>query len=83
MGAQPMADYSDEVVGAAPSVIMAWRRPLAQSAAKKWPGRCLATLLQLRVGRKGPQHQIARRLLESWTAVIFKPGLDKELARRT
>ncbi|CAK0800747.1 unnamed protein product, partial [Prorocentrum cordatum] len=83
MGVLPMADYSDKVFGAAPSVINSWRKALGQTLAKKWPGRCLTTLLQLRVGRKDPQYQIVHRLVESWMSIIFKPGFDLELARRT
>ncbi|CAK0790274.1 unnamed protein product, partial [Prorocentrum cordatum] len=79
MGVLPMADYSDKVFGAAPSVINGWRKALGQTLAKKWPGRCLTTLLQLRVGRKDPQYQIVHRLVESWMSIIFKPGFGLEL----
>eukprot|EP00959_Pyramimonas_sp_CCMP1952_P233342 4876178-Pyramimonas_sp.AAC.1 len=60
MGALPMADSSDKVFGAAPTVINGWRKSLGQTLAKKWPGRRLTTLLQLRAGRKDPQYQIVQ-----------------------
>ncbi|CAK0903854.1 unnamed protein product, partial [Prorocentrum cordatum] len=46
-------------------------------------GGAAARFNRLRVGRKGPQYQIVHRLIESWMAIIFQPGLDLELARRT
>ncbi|CAK0871462.1 unnamed protein product [Prorocentrum cordatum] len=83
MGVLPMGGYSDRVYGAAPSVILRWRRAIAQTVAKKWPGRCLTTLLQLKVGAKDPQVQMVHQVVESWMQVIFSAKLDLALARIT
>ena len=68
-GALPQASYGHQCNGFPPSVVVKLRRQASQAIAGRGTGRCLTSILSLRMGRKEPALELRRQLVFEWLMV--------------